>query len=123
MRFVTLIGDVHNQATHAAVTCCPSKKMKGYAERDEHHRELRIHDALQTASVCKRQRSKEFKWGHRQANALLDVLIMIPERADGPSKSKDTAEIESNSYQSASTGVRACTDKGCWQAGKTETYT
>ena len=69
-------------------------------------------------SVCEQQRGKELKGGHRRANALLDVPIMIPERADSPNKSKgtgDTAEIEPNGYQSG-TGVRACVNEGCWQA-------
>ena len=37
-----------------------------------------------------------------ESNALLDVPIMMPERADGSSKSKktgSTTEVESNGYQ------------------------
>ena len=45
----------------------------------------------------------------------MDVPIMIPGRADGPSKSEeteDTAEIDSNGCQSG-TGVRAWINEGC----------
>ena len=48
---------------------------------------------------------------------------MIPERAGGSKDSKetqDTAEVESNGCRSG-TGIRACIDKWCLQAGKTET--
>ena len=63
--------------------------------------------------------------GDRQSNVLLGVPIMIPERAGGSKNSKeteDTAEVESNGCQSG-TGIRACIDKGCLQAGKTEMST
>ena len=52
-------------------------------------------------SVCERQHDKELRWGH-ESNALVDVQIMIPERADGSSKSKkteDTTAVESNSEE------------------------
>ena len=68
--------------------------------------------------VCEEQRGKD-------VHALLDVPIMIPERADGPRESKgtkDTAEIESNGCQSG-IGIRAWVNEGCWQAGKTEKST
>ena len=53
-------------------------------------------------SVCERQHDKELRWGH-ESNALVDVQIMIPERADDSSKSKkteDTTAVESNGCQS-----------------------
>ena len=71
------------------------------------------------------QRGKKTQVGHRRVNALLDVPIIIPGCADGPSKSEkteDTAEIKSNGCQSG-TGIPAWINEGCWQAGKTETST
>ena len=35
-------------------------------------------------------------------------------------ETEDTAEVETNGCQSG-TDIGACIDKGCWQAGKTET--
>ena len=56
---------------------------------------------------------KKTQVGHRRVNALLDVPIMIPGRADGLSESEETegtAEIESNGCQSG-TGGHTCMDQ------------
>ena len=47
-----------------------------------------VESSVNMESMCEQQRGKELKWGHRRVNALLDVPIMVPERADGPSESK-----------------------------------
>ena len=56
-----------------------------------------------------------------ESNALLDVPIVIPERAEGlrePKETEETAEVESNGCQSG-IGVRPYyIDEGNWQAGK-----
>ena len=85
--------------------------MRRFAERDKHRRELRIHDMLQTGSVCERQRTVGCT-GH------------IPEHADGPSEyreTKDIGEVKLNGCQSG-TDVHACIDKVlAGQAGRTKT--
>ena len=88
--------------------------MRGFAERDEHRRELRTHGALRTGSVCEWQRGKLESGDTDESNVLLGVPITIP----GPSEAKeteDTAEVESKGCQSG-TGVRAC--EGCWKVGR-----
>ena len=54
-------------------------------------------------SVCEQQYSKKNSRGDTdESNTLLDLPIMIPERADGSSKSKeteDTTEVKSNDCQ------------------------
>ena len=72
-----------------------------------------VKSSVNIESVCEQQRGKKTQVGHRRVNALLDVPIMIPGRADGLSESEETegtAEIESNGCQSG-TGGHTCMDQ------------
>ena len=60
-----------------------------------------------------------------EPNALLDAPIMIPERANGSNKSKetkDTTEVDSMAGRVVHTGVHACVSES-WQTGKIEMST
>ena len=107
--------------------CFLCKTSERFAEPDKHRREVRIHDALRTGSVCEWHRSKELKRYTNESNASLDVLVIIPEDADGLSKSReteDTTGIELNGCLS-NTGVRGIDEvlESCQQARQTSTRT